>query len=143
MTASLVADDRRRGHRLRGLIARTGPVTALCLAGALTLSAAPAAPAAPATSADPLARYHHQHLTWKSCLLGPDDETGKELAQAGAQCTDVTVPLDYTHPEDVRSPSRSPGSGPPTPRTASARSCSTAAAPAGRRSVIRHGCARR
>ncbi|CAL2057387.1 MULTISPECIES: alpha/beta hydrolase [Streptomyces] len=97
MTASL-AHDRRRGHRLRGLIARTGPVAALCLAGALTLSAAPAAPAAPATPADPLARYHHQHLTWKSCLLGPDDETGKELAQAGAQCTDVTVPLDYTHP---------------------------------------------
>jgi pimeloyl-ACP methyl ester carboxylesterase len=47
---------------------------------------------------DPLARYHRQHLTWKSCVLGPDDTTGKELAQAGARCADVTVPLDYSRP---------------------------------------------
>ncbi|MER8056486.1 MULTISPECIES: alpha/beta hydrolase [unclassified Streptomyces] len=92
------AGDRHRGSRLRRLVTRSGPVAALCLAGAFTLGAAPAAPAAPAATADPLARYHHQHLTWKSCLLGPDDETGKELEQAGAQCTDVTVPLDYARP---------------------------------------------
>ncbi|NED06085.1 alpha/beta hydrolase, partial [Streptomyces sp. SID6648] len=50
-------------------------------------------------SADPLARYHRQHLDWKSCRLGPDDATGEELRQAGAQCADVTVPLNYDEPD--------------------------------------------
>ncbi|MFH7334176.1 alpha/beta hydrolase [Streptomyces sp. KHY 26] len=94
MTTSFEGDG-HRGRRLRRRVTRTGPVAALCLAGALTVGAAPASPTAPA---DPLARYHHQHLTWKSCLLGPDDETGRELEQAGARCADVTVPLDYTRP---------------------------------------------
>lgn len=69
---------------------------ALALASALTLGATPATThgAAP----DPLARYHHQHLDWKSCVLGPDDDTGKDLEKAGARCADVTVPLDYTDP---------------------------------------------
>ncbi|MEV7385522.1 alpha/beta hydrolase [Streptomyces sp. NPDC091215] len=67
---------------------------ALTLATALTLGTAPAATHAP----DPLARYHHQHLTWKSCVLGPDDDTGKDLEKAGARCADVTVPLDYDDP---------------------------------------------
>ncbi|MEV0239802.1 alpha/beta hydrolase [Streptomyces sp. NPDC050674] len=70
--------------------------TALALtATALAVTALPAtARAAP----DPLARYHHQHLTWKSCVLGPDDATGRELERAGARCADVTVPLDYSDP---------------------------------------------
>ncbi|MFF9117983.1 hypothetical protein ACF09Y_20640 [Streptomyces massasporeus] len=64
-------------------------------AAALAFTALPAtAEAAP----DPLARYHRQHLPWMSCLLGPDDPTGKELQQAGARCADVTVPLDYSDP---------------------------------------------
>lgn len=69
---------------------------------ALTLTAAALAltalPAAARTAPDPLARYHQQHLTWRSCVLGPDDTTGKELEQAGARCADVTVPLDYSDP---------------------------------------------
>lgn len=78
---------------------RAAAAVALCLVGVLTAAAPPAA-AGPATaSADPLARYHRQHLDWKSCLLGPDDETGRELQQAGAQCADVTVPLDYAEPD--------------------------------------------
>ncbi|MBK3643974.1 alpha/beta hydrolase [Streptomyces sp. MBT33] len=69
------------------------------LAAALVLTVAPAAVALPAAAAsDPLLRYHHQHLTWKSCLRGPDDAMGKELEQAGAWCADVTVPLDYGRP---------------------------------------------
>ncbi|WP_425442554.1 alpha/beta fold hydrolase [Streptomyces colonosanans] len=68
----------------------------MCLAGALTLASVPATAHA---SPDPLARYHRQHLTWKSCVLGPDDDTGKELRQAGAQCADVTVPLNYDAPD--------------------------------------------
>ncbi|MEU6670337.1 alpha/beta hydrolase [Streptomyces sp. NPDC046727] len=71
----------------------------MSLAGALALGVAPASPAAARPAGDPLARYHHQQLHWKSCLLGPDDAVGKELEQAGAQCADVTVPLDYARPE--------------------------------------------
>ena len=64
-------------------------------AAALAFTALPAAAEA---APDPLARYDRQHLTWKSCVLGPDDPTGKELEQAGARCADVTVPLDYSDP---------------------------------------------
>ncbi|AZQ40561.1 alpha/beta hydrolase [Streptomyces cyaneochromogenes] len=84
---------------LHRLVSRTAAGAALCLVGALTVAASPAAAAEPApATADPLARYHRQHLDWKSCLLGPDDETGKELQQAGARCADVTVPLNYDDP---------------------------------------------
>ncbi|MEU3518478.1 alpha/beta hydrolase [Streptomyces sp. NPDC006654] len=69
---------------------------ALALVGTLAFGAAPAATAR--TAPDPLARYHHQHLTWKSCLLGPGDDVGKDLQKAGARCADVTVPLDYDAP---------------------------------------------
>ncbi|WP_055529332.1 alpha/beta hydrolase [Streptomyces graminilatus] len=88
------------GSRRLGLRAAAG--AALCLVGALTLPASPATaePAKPVrATADPLARFHHQNLTWKSCLLGPDDRTGKELQQAGARCADVTVPLNYDAPD--------------------------------------------
>ncbi|MFJ8467677.1 alpha/beta hydrolase [Streptomyces swartbergensis] len=63
----------------------------------LALTALPATAGA-SPGLDPLARYHDQHLTWKSCVLGPDDTTGKELDQAGARCAGVTVPLDYSDP---------------------------------------------
>ncbi|GAT80772.1 hydrolase [Streptomyces sp. F-3] len=73
--------------------------TALCavLALAVSLVSAPAATAA-ADTGDPLARFRHQPLTWKSCIQGPDDDTGKELQKAGAECADVTVPLNYDDP---------------------------------------------
>ncbi|MFC5031866.1 alpha/beta hydrolase [Streptomyces sp. DSM 41987] len=62
-------------------------------------SAPPAAvshpPAAAPTTAAGLDRYEHQSLAWKSCVLGPDDDTGQELEKAGARCADVIVPLDY------------------------------------------------
>ncbi|MEV5101481.1 alpha/beta hydrolase [Streptomyces massasporeus] len=64
-------------------------------AAALAFTALPATAEA---ASDPLARYHRQHLAWKSCVLGPDDPTGKELERAGARCADVTVPLDYSDP---------------------------------------------
>ncbi|MEV2214080.1 alpha/beta fold hydrolase [Streptomyces sp. NPDC050997] len=80
-------------------MSRTAAGAALCLVGALTLATSPAAAEPARAIADPLAGYHHQHLTWKTCQLGPDDETGKELQQAGAQCADVTVPLNYDDPD--------------------------------------------
>ena len=60
--------------------------------------------AAPANAADAaegggrLARYHAQELDWHGCALGPEDEVGRELDAAGADCTELTVPLDYAEP---------------------------------------------
>ncbi|WP_436847908.1 alpha/beta hydrolase [Streptomyces coeruleorubidus] len=62
-------------------------VLALTAAG-LAVTALPATAGAN-PGPDPLARYHDQRLTWKSCVLGPDDTTGKELKQAGARCADA------------------------------------------------------
>ncbi|MFF9126515.1 alpha/beta fold hydrolase [Streptomyces sp. NPDC014889] len=71
--------------------------TALCAALALALPLL-SAPATAAAKGDPLARFHHQRLDWKSCVQGPDDDLGKELQSAGAECADVTVPLNYDDP---------------------------------------------
>ncbi|GAA2333092.1 alpha/beta hydrolase [Streptomyces kunmingensis] len=68
-------------------------------ATALALTALPATALQARADTHPLASYHHQRLGWKSCVLGPNDTTGKELEQAGAQCADVTVPLDYSDPD--------------------------------------------
>ncbi|MGW0248329.1 alpha/beta fold hydrolase [Nocardia goodfellowii] len=73
--------DRRRKRKQR-VIAVLAAVTGV-LAGAGTVVAAPA---------DPLARFAQQELTWKSC----DDP---RLDPAGAQCADVTVPLNYAEPQ--------------------------------------------
>jgi pimeloyl-ACP methyl ester carboxylesterase len=45
-----------------------------------------------------LARFHRQQLEWHTCQQGPQDEEGRALDQAGAQCAEVTVPLDYARP---------------------------------------------
>jgi pimeloyl-ACP methyl ester carboxylesterase len=37
-------------------------------------------------------------IQWHQCRTGPDDEEGKQLDEAGAQCGDLRVPLDYTRP---------------------------------------------
>jgi pimeloyl-ACP methyl ester carboxylesterase len=37
-------------------------------------------------------------LAWHPCALGPDDAEGKALDDAGVECGDVTVPLDYARP---------------------------------------------
>ncbi|MFE6403518.1 alpha/beta hydrolase [Streptomyces alboflavus] len=58
-------------------------------AGTIAPAAAPAAG---------LGRFHDQRLDWRSCVLGPGDETGHALAKAGARCADVTVPLDHSDP---------------------------------------------
>ncbi|WP_258054906.1 alpha/beta hydrolase [Streptomyces sp. Ru71] len=48
--------------------------------------------------ANPLERYHHQHVEWTSCVRGPHDEIGKRLERNGARCAAITVPLDYDAP---------------------------------------------
>ncbi|MEV0061288.1 alpha/beta hydrolase [Nocardia sp. NPDC050718] len=57
------------------------------LAATATLGLLTTAPA----SADPLDDFRHQALSWRSC----DDP---RLDPAGAQCADVTVPVDYSDP---------------------------------------------
>ncbi|WP_030343081.1 alpha/beta hydrolase [Streptomyces sp. NRRL S-1022] len=45
------------------------------------------------------ARFEHQEIAWHSCKNGPKDPEGAELDKAGAQCAEITVPLDYQHPD--------------------------------------------
>jgi pimeloyl-ACP methyl ester carboxylesterase len=45
-----------------------------------------------------LARFYDQQIGWHGCQTGPDDEIGKQLDAAGAQCGQVSVPLDYRRP---------------------------------------------
>jgi pimeloyl-ACP methyl ester carboxylesterase len=39
-----------------------------------------------------------QSLRWHGCQANPNDETGQQLDAAGAQCAELTVPLDYSRP---------------------------------------------
>ncbi|WP_375138102.1 alpha/beta hydrolase [Streptomyces sp. Act143] len=87
------------GTTSRGASGTTRKAALGLAATALGLTALPATALPAHAASDPLARYHHQRLDWKSCVLGPDDTTGKELDQAGARCADVTVPLDYRDPD--------------------------------------------
>ncbi|MFJ1778853.1 alpha/beta hydrolase [Streptomyces anulatus] len=79
---------------------------ALALAAGLTASPALATArpgpeprtVAPATTGGALDRYYSQTLDWGTCMRSPQDGTGRDLDQAGVQCADVTVPLDYKAP---------------------------------------------
>jgi len=87
----------RRKHVIRLLAV---PVT-LALASVIGVRASPPAAAgddASTSGADALARYERQTLTWHDCHGADGDETGAALDAVGAQCTDVTVPLDYARP---------------------------------------------
>ncbi|MFJ4970872.1 alpha/beta hydrolase [Streptomyces sp. NPDC088755] len=88
--------------------ARSAVAACLALAVGLTVSPALAAPSTPSAPSAGVAaghggdggldRYHRQRLAWGTCAQTPDDTTGRDLDQAGVQCADVTVPLDYTAP---------------------------------------------
>ncbi len=45
-----------------------------------------------------LARFVRQPVAWHTCRNGPDDDLGATLDEIGAQCAEVTVPLDYARP---------------------------------------------
>src|SRR5262245_3731205 len=51
------------------------------------------------TAAPGLARYYDQPISWHGCQTGPDDKLGKGLDAIGAQCGQVSVPLDYSRPD--------------------------------------------
>ncbi|MEU9462484.1 alpha/beta fold hydrolase [Streptomyces sp. NPDC048312] len=71
--------------RVASLVAAGLGLTCL-LAGNVPATATPAAPAAPTAPT-------HQRLVW-----GPCSPQQRELNEAGAQCTKVTVPLDHSDP---------------------------------------------
>ncbi len=70
----------------------------LNVAGATTANATTTVPAAAAASPS-LARFTSQPLTWHTCTTGTGDAEGGALDAAHAQCTTITVPLDYARPQ--------------------------------------------
>src|SRR5438477_1253349 len=62
--------------------------------------AATAAVAAPAQAQpDPLHRFERQTIAWHDCRTNPNDPIAAQLAAVGALCGEMTVPLDYRHPD--------------------------------------------
>ncbi|GAA1562709.1 hypothetical protein GCM10009678_52140 [Actinomadura kijaniata] len=76
-----------------GLVLAAGGVQARAAAADRKL------PARTASSAGAPARFHDQSITWRGCQLDAADEVGKALDAAGAQCAQVTVPVDYGRPD--------------------------------------------
>ncbi|MEU8613123.1 alpha/beta hydrolase [Actinoplanes sp. NPDC048791] len=66
------------------------PVAATAVLAVAALSPVPFAPAPAAGTAAPIG--------WHSCSTGQDDQLGAALDAAGAQCAEVTVPVDYRRP---------------------------------------------
>ncbi|MFB8276771.1 alpha/beta fold hydrolase [Nocardia colli] len=74
--------------RTRALTAVLASVTSLVAGAGLIGCAGPAAKAEPPA----LDRFYSQQLDWKAC-------GEPQLDEAGAQCADVTVPLNYAEPQ--------------------------------------------
>ncbi|WP_307817263.1 alpha/beta fold hydrolase [Nocardia acididurans] len=75
----------RAGKALAATVIAAGSI-----AGLLALTPLPIADADRSAAPD-LSRFTSQQLTWKACDV-------EEIDKAGAQCADVTVPLDYSDP---------------------------------------------
>jgi pimeloyl-ACP methyl ester carboxylesterase len=85
----------------RRLVNRYAAVLVAGLAVALAAGVATAAGAStttsgPTTTNAGLEQFYQQKANWRSCQQNPQDTAGQALDEAGAQCADVTVPLDYT-----------------------------------------------
>lgn len=80
-------------------VRRTAAVAAVAALTSASLIAGCAPRTGAASSNDGPARFQHQKVVWHGCQNGPKDTMGGELDKAGAQCGEVTVPLDYRHPE--------------------------------------------
>jgi pimeloyl-ACP methyl ester carboxylesterase len=71
---------------------RIKKITAALAAGSMTVSAVLLTGSASAAEAPP------RSVDWHACATGPGDELGAALDQAGAECGEVVVPLDYRRP---------------------------------------------
>ncbi|MFI0482352.1 alpha/beta hydrolase [Actinomadura sp. 9N215] len=87
------AVSRIAGPRVVVVAAAVGVAGIVGWTGAASASLSPAPPPGSQAPAPGLARYAGQHLDWGAC---PADAT--ELIEAGAQCAQVTAPLDYSSP---------------------------------------------
>jgi hypothetical protein len=82
------------GIRVMTIPRKAMVTTALCAAALVgSAGAVPASVASPRSPSADLSRYLGQRLDWSAC---PSDAT--ELTEAGAQCTQPAVPLDYADP---------------------------------------------
>lgn len=63
----------------------------------MSLAAGASAAAVPG-EAPSIADQSKPGISWHPCALRPDDAEGRSLDEAGVECGDVTVPLDYTRP---------------------------------------------
>ncbi|OJF10111.1 alpha/beta fold hydrolase [Couchioplanes caeruleus] len=77
---------------------RLGAVLAAVLATTAGVGIVPAQAGTTQDADEGLAWFHHQAIDWKSCQHGVDDADGRALDEAGVQCGDVRVPLDYHRP---------------------------------------------
>ncbi|MEV4395060.1 alpha/beta hydrolase [Nonomuraea sp. NPDC049607] len=77
-------------------------VTAVAASATLVAGLAVTGQASAAVTGDARAgdatRFHRQTLDWHRCRTGRGDEIGEALDAAGAQCAEVTVPLDHRRP---------------------------------------------
>jgi pimeloyl-ACP methyl ester carboxylesterase len=80
--------DRRRSATLSAMIA-----------GVAATGVVVAAPVPAQAQPDPLHRFEHQTIAWHDCRTNPNDPIAAGLAAAGALCGEMTVPLDYRHPD--------------------------------------------
>ncbi|HEY7485274.1 MAG TPA: alpha/beta fold hydrolase [Streptosporangiaceae bacterium] len=84
--------------RTRWAFAALAAGSALAVGSGVAPSAAATKQSAASADAG-LTRFQHQSVAWHGCQRGPDDHDGQTLDEAGAQCADITVPLDYRHPD--------------------------------------------
>ncbi len=89
-----MSPERRRPRRL---LRDVGGVVATVIVAVVAVTVTSASGVAVADPADPLARFHHQPLHWRTC----EDAA---LVKEGAACADVEVPLDYGRPDGPRIP---------------------------------------
>ncbi len=77
--------------RVTAAAAATAVVSLVAGAGGMTRASAQ-------DNGGELARFVRQPVAWHTCHHGSDDDLGATLDEIGAQCAEVTVPLDYARP---------------------------------------------
>lgn len=78
---------------------RHRPATLSALLAGVAASGVVAAPVPAQAQPDALHRFEHQNIAWHDCRTNPNDPIAAQLAAVGALCGEMTVPLDYRHPE--------------------------------------------
>jgi pimeloyl-ACP methyl ester carboxylesterase len=76
---------------------RRSATMSAAVAGVVAIGVLAAVPAQ--AQSDPLHRFEHQSIAWHDCRTNPNDPIAARLAAVGALCGEMTVPLDYRHPD--------------------------------------------